>query len=472
MNYPTLDSDLLIFPSAPLPKTYIDKLLVENLSDSNTIRIETKESEDMDKVDPIWEKKGSMFNFFITDDFIEEHFQNNTSSFKDFNSKFQDFTESFTKFSKVQEYTEEKKRTHPFSIISVFYLTKENKVFQFHFDVSDESEKYLSHFLKIFDLIQFYNSRKENDLKSSIEKSISPHDEIHHFIYNNDQWEFLNPLLEISKEINEKYRKNKDPRVKKPHILMNKENLDKYFVFDRNWVLVFDELEVLMTKPNDVSIYSNISDQNLAKAIQDYKEKIIPKYGTYLGGLPNSQTQENFYNYFELIISAVIFAYTALEAFANICIPNNFEYTIEKGGVKTIFSKEAIERKFSLRDKFKKILSEILNTPDPTKEDWWQPFIDLEEIRNEIIHTKQAKSEDRYSRLLSKYIFELIENHKEIIRFYGEYISKNKEDLLEEFPYNLGYDDFIPGLMTNKNYEKSYRSIHNITLTKKTDEEE
>jgi len=56
---------------------------------------------------------------------------------------------------------------------------------------------------------------------------------------------------------------------------------------------------------------------------------------------------------------------------------------------------------------------------------------------------------------LSKKVFELIEIHKKVIGFFGKYIAENKRQLLEVFPYNFGYDDFILGLMSNKEYKKS-----------------
>jgi len=103
-----------------------------------------------------------------------------------------------------------------------------------------------------------------------------------------------------------------------------------------------------------------------------------------------------------------------------------------------------------------------LETSDPTKEKWWDEFIDLENLRDEVVHTKQAKSEDRYSQFLSKKIFKTIGVHKEIIKYYGYYISKNKRELLKEYPYNFGFDEFIPGLMSKANYEESIRDLRNI----------
>ena len=94
-----------------------------------------------------------------------------------------------------------------------------------------------------------------------------------------------------------------------------------------------------------------------------------------------------------------------------------------------------------------------------------------ENLRNEIIHTKQSNSEKRYSKLLSRNIFDIVKNHKKVIHYYGEHVSKYRTELLEEYPYEFGYNDIIPGLMTDKNYWKSYKSIHNINFDK-TDEEE
>ena len=110
----------------------------------------------------------------------------------------------------------------------------------------------------------------------------------------------------------------------------------------------------------------------------------------------------------------------------------------------------------------------IIDTPDPSTQGWWMLFTELENLRNELIHTKQSTSEERYSKLLSSSVFDLVEVHKTVIKFYGEHIAINKKSLLEEYPYNFDYDDFIPGLMSNKEYNKTYRSMRNITL----DEEE
>ena len=127
--------------------------------------------------------------------------------------------------------------------------------------------------------------------------------------------------------------------------------------------------------------------------------------------------------------------------------------------MKTIYSKMAIERKFSLRDKFKDMLSILFKTSKITDEKWWNKFIKLEEIRNEIIHTKEASSEERYSKLLNKEIFDLIDVHKEVISFFGYFISQNSQQTMSVFPYKFGFDEFIPSLTSEESFKKSRNMI-------------
>lgn len=358
--------------------------------------------------------------------------------------------------------SDEFKRTRPFACFSVLYLTRDDYVFHYLFEFKGNENDYIAALKEVFESITLYNAEEPNEFQSAVKESYVQNNRIKYLLFSDSNWTVLNPLFEVGREINERYRKDKDIRIMKPHVMVHRDDYRKYFVLDSNWVLVFDGLETLMIKPNDVSLYSNISDNNLQAAQEFYNKTILPRFKHYYGSFPPIEQQREYYNYFELIITALIFAYTALEAFANICIPNNYEYLIKKNGIKTIYSKEAIEQKFSLRDKFKNILHSIITTPDVTKEKWWNSFDKLEKLRDETIHTKQSKSEDRYSQLLSKDIFELISIHKEIISYYGYYISQNKKDLLEEFPYNFGYDDFFPGLMTNEGYEQTNRTLHNI----------
>lgn len=87
-------------------------------------------------------------------------------------------------------------------------------------------------------------------------------------------------------------------------------------------------------------------------------------------------------------------------------------------------------------------------------------------MRNEIIHTKQSNSEERYSKLLSKSIFQHIESHKSAIKFYSAYIKANYKDLLSEIPYNIGYDDLFPKMISDGNFQEIYDDLINKKVSK------
>lgn len=461
-TYPNFDTDLLITVENPFPKVYVDKLFTEKLGEIN-LTIEVREVEREKKYSGReWISSSSFINLYVSDNFIQKHFLEACVDIEVFFENFKTLIQPVTKISSAVKQVDTFKRTRPFASFSTFYKSKDNFIFQYLFELDGDESDYITALIEVFKTVVVYNDNQPNEFQRAIKKSYSQSNNKKYLLFVDNHWNVLNPLLEVGREINLRYRENKDFRIKKPHILMHRDDYRKYFVLDRNWVLTFDGLETLMIKPNDVSVYSNISDTNLQKANDFYNQTILPRHKQYYGSFPSVEQQKEYYDYFELIITALIFAYTSLEAFANICIPDGYEYLVEKDGIKTIYSKSAIERKFSLRDKFKNILREILNTPDPSQEKWWNTFIDLEDLRGEIIHTKQSKSEDRYSQLLTKKIFSKIEVHKQIINFYGYYIAENKKELLEDFPYNFGFDDFFPGLTDDKGYESSYRVLHNI----------
>lgn len=398
----------------------------------------------------------SWFKLCINDSFILNHFSIQSKDYKEFIKELNVLFGVFSKdFENILDHLPS------FSSFSVVYHFQK---YELNFPFNFLAKNYVTAFESSLKLILSLINNENESLIKNIKQVFDEGNNKRIFTFKKDRWIIIDPLNVISSKLNDSYRKNKDLRIKKPHILINRENIFKYFVLDKNWVLVFDKLETLMTQPNDVSIYSNIAEKNLKNAILFYNNTILPRHKSYHGSFPSEKIQKEYFDYFELIIEAVIFSYTSLEAFANICIPDNHEYIIEKDDIKTIYSKSAIERKFSLRDKFKNILKDILSTPDITKTNWWNSFVELEDIRNEIVHSKPSKSEDRYSKLLEKKIFKIIEVNKIIIKYYGEFISENKKYLLNEFPYEFGYDDVYPGLMSDKSYERSYKISHNIKM--------
>lgn len=262
---------------------------------------------------------------------------------------------------------------------------------------------------------------------------------------------------DIAAKHNQDYIENTDWRVRKPHVIFHEGNPHKKIVFPNNWVLESDNLETMLDKPNDIAIYSNISMSNLEKVKKFHKEKIIPRQKSGWGSKSLNQTElKEYYDYFEIAITSVVFAYTAIEALANICIPNRFTYSYtDNKGVEVSVGKEIIEKTYSLRDKLKVILPAILGCNSPTQEKWWAKFTELENLRNEIIHSKDSKSEDRYSKLLSTSLIRKVDVHKDVIQYFGDIINKSKKDLLDEYPNGFGFDTYKVKKTNDENFKRS-----------------
>ena len=260
---------------------------------------------------------------------------------------------------------------------------------------------------------------------------------------------------------NLEYIEQTDIRVKKPHVVFHEENSNLKIVLSNNWVLESNKLETMMDKPNDVSIYSHISFNHLEIAKAFHKKEVVPRQKSGFGTKTlTKQSLKEYYDYFETIITAVIFAYTAIEAFANNCIPSTYVYTyIDKDGTEINRNKKQIESQATLRDKLKIVIPEILNCENPTTQKWWTKFTELENLRNEIIHSKESKSEDRYSKLLSTSIISKVEVHKQVIEFFGKAISENKLELIDEYPNGFGHDYYKVKKMNDQRFKDAIKVI-------------
>ncbi|MEM7085248.1 MAG: hypothetical protein AAF489_03650 [Bacteroidota bacterium] len=269
----------------------------------------------------------------------------------------------------------------------------------------------------------------------------------------------------ITDHVNKQFLEKRDARVSKPDIWVCKEETRKYMVWPANWVIEADKVAIMMDRPHDVALYSSIAGRSLNEARALYKEKIFPFGKIYPLRTIEVDEQRDVYNYLEHIITAVIMSYTALEAFANSMIPDQYTVKVEEStGIVKIWNKHAIEKTYKLRDKLKKVLSECLKTSDPTTEGWWPRFIELEDLRNEIVHAKTANSEQRYSLLLNEKVFQLVECHYDALAFYGHRIEKLETDAINLFPYGYGSDTVKPNLISEEEFDRTHREINNINL--------
>lgn len=273
------------------------------------------------------------------------------------------------------------------------------------------------------------------------------------------KWELTNVLFLVGREKMLRYKKGFDNRFAKPHMIVNQKNLNHEMTFTTNWRLVGSRRHYTMNRPNDIAIYQSIANKALKRAEEKFKE-IHSKHITELI-LPENQVSE-FFDYFEEIIQAVIMAYTTVECMANSCVPSNHQHTVVEQGITKIYNKESIERWLSLRDKLRSVIPALINRIKPVSEKWWSSFIELEDLRNEIIHTKHSRAEIRYSMFLNERVFKIVSVHNTIVSYYAKLFCDAKSHSINEFPINVGCDELMPGLMTDKNFINSYKGLRNI----------
>jgi hypothetical protein len=101
-------------------------------------------------------------------------------------------------------------------------------------------------------------------------------------------------------------------------------------------------------------------------------------------------------DYIERMIEAIVLAYSAIEAFANEAIPNDFIYARHKTSdvVLEASNKTTIERYSSTDEKLTTILPEVLGCKSPKGSHCWQKYKQLKDSRDRIIH---MKTQDRKS---------------------------------------------------------------------------
>ncbi len=342
----------------------------------------------------------------------------------------------------------------------VFYLATDGNVLQFIMNKYD-SDQFANSMTELSQVVIKYENKSDIHLNDELSILHIQDDKKIYFENQSGNWKLIKPLNEIADEISKDFYAKRDKRSKKPDVLIDSNNLNKKMNVGNNWVLNFESKDLMMSKPNDVSLYCNIS----TRSANDAKELLSSMKGTMKGliiNFPSEAEQTMMFNYFELVIQAVIFSYSSIEAFVNITIPSYYTYTDETDGVATTYNKDAIERKFQLREKLKKILKDILVIPVVTSQPWWNDFILLEDIRNEFIHSKESTAEERYNKLLDPSIFKLINVNQELLKYYGDVILKTKPDLINEFPIGYGFDLTWPGLATSEGFESSRRVVMNI----------
>lgn len=174
--------------------------------------------------------------------------------------------------------------------------------------------------------------------------------------------------------------------------------------------------------PNSTAMYLNASERELKQAKAIYKTLIEPKLSTRAAyDFPDTETSQ-LYDYFEHVKMGIIMAYTAVECLCNALIPYGYSYVENGKDGERIWNFKEIQRWQSTTQKLRQILPKALSMKDPGQFKSYSTFCKLENIRNEVIHTrsvlpKDIKTEDRLDyQLLQPRVFNLVNSSRSLIK--------------------------------------------------------
>lgn len=150
---------------------------------------------------------------------------------------------------------------------------------------------------------------------------------------------------------------------------------------------------VCIALPNATALFLNASRRSWEEA-QDIRKS--SKVDRSIRSEVTFSTRAESFDYLERVMESVVMAHTALEAFVNEKIPDDFIYHTHRKSdvILERMKKRDIERYLSLGEKLSDVLPDCLAVDSPRGSRCWEGFVKLKRIRDRIIHMKK---EDRRS---------------------------------------------------------------------------
>ncbi|MGI4740268.1 MAG: hypothetical protein ACRYG7_34280 [Janthinobacterium lividum] len=184
-------------------------------------------------------------------------------------------------------------------------------------------------------------------------------------------------------------------------------------------------------EPHPVVLYFN-GAQNFAKHIKVSKE-------SFFAALDNTDVQKDLdalYTFFSNITIGTTFLYNALEAFMNLKVPNDYQYTKKKSDCTQTFDKNQIQWHLTFQEKLKQVIPDITGKYFHREYGHLYDRLDdrlehLKECRDEIIHTKNyfAGHPTPYKRLFT---IALDFDYEAALIATASYINFYEPELIEE----------------------------------------
>lgn len=159
----------------------------------------------------------------------------------------------------------------------------------------------------------------------------------------------------------------------------------------------------------------------------------------------NAESEDYIFDALQKRMGSIVFAFSALESFANENIPSEYIYKKLRDDGRCVeeYQKDQIERYLNLDVKLGNILPPIMNVNSPKGKELWGKYKIIQNLRDRIIHSKSndRKSSSPQDKTIWNELFS--DNHtncallaKEIIGYFLTKIPKEKRPRwFNNFPY-------------------------------------
>jgi hypothetical protein len=204
--------------------------------------------------------------------------------------------------------------------------------------------------------------------------------------------------------------------------------------------------------PNNIAVLLSISQKSTQQARAFFEEHFRAHEKTSAPMVPKRTRKDILFekskwvcDYIELIQTSLVFAYTSLETFANLSIPDSYVFAVQVKTRGTVehYGKDAIERWVALRDKLDSVLPDIYRTSKPSMQPFWGLFVKLEDYRNQIVHQKSITSTEFYKRYFERDIFRVCNSPIDVMGFFfDESHGKNYTNPL--WPWLINRKNVLP----------------------------
>lgn len=144
---------------------------------------------------------------------------------------------------------------------------------------------------------------------------------------------------------------------------------------------IFHDRNVALGLPNSTALFLDLSQRMFKQAESNREEELRKKEVRYI-------KEKSAFSFFEKTMASIIFAFNALEAFANEEIPDDHVHYKKWKKLYVAQSKPIIERWVSLDVKLGTIIPQVFNIPSPKGTSTWTEYMNLKELRDRIIHLK------------------------------------------------------------------------------------